>query len=98
MLEEYFGIAIGELGIAPTEFWLMTPAEINIASRYLYKSKMAHYDNISLAFYSAQAKAMSGKKFEPIFNKAEQKQRQAETKITKEDKQKELNYLKDLFN
>ena len=59
---------------------------------------MAHYDNISLAFYSAQAKAMSGKKFEPIFNKAEQKQRQSEQKISKEDKQKELNYLKDLFN
>ncbi len=98
MLEEYFGIAIGELGIAQSEFWLMTPAEINIASRYLYKSKMAHYDNISLAFYSAQAKAMSGKKFEPIFNKTEQKQKKAEQKISKEDKQKELNYLRGLFN
>lgn len=98
MLEEYFGIAIGELGIAPSEFWLMTPAEMNIASRYLYKSRMAYYDNISLSFYSAHAKAMSGKKFEPIFNKTEQKQKKAEQKISKEDKQKELNYLRGLFN
>ena len=39
----------------------------------------------------------NGKKWEPVFSKAEQKQRQAETKMSKEDKQKELSYLKDLF-
>ncbi len=98
MLEDYYGIAVGELSMAPSEFWLTTPAEINIASEYSYRNKMAHYDNISLAHYMAQAKAMSGKKWEPIFTKAEQKQEKAKTRVSKEQKAQELDYLKGLFN
>lgn len=76
----------------------MTPAEAEIAVKYSNKTRVGLLDNASYAVYNAIGKALGGKKWEPIFSKAEQKQRQAGTKIDKEDKQKELNYLKDLFN
>lgn len=76
----------------------MTPAEAEIAVKYSTKSKLSLLDNASFAVYNAIGKALGGKKWEPVFSKAEQKQRKAEQKINKEDKQKELNYLKELFN
>lgn len=76
----------------------MTPAEAEIAVKYSTKSRLNLLDNASFAVYNSIGKALGGKKWEPVFSKAEQKQRQTETKINKEDKQKELNYLKDLFN
>lgn len=76
----------------------MTPAEAEIAVRYNTKSRLGLLDNASFAVYNAIGKALGGKKWEPVFSKAEQKQRQVEIKINKEDKQKELNYLKELFN
>lgn len=75
----------------------MTPAEAEVAVKYSNKSKLNILDNVSFAVYSSVGKALGGKKWEPVFSKAEQKQRQAETKMSKEDKQKELSYLKDLF-
>lgn len=76
----------------------MTPAEAEIAVRFNNKNKLSLLDNASFAVYNAIGKALGGKKWEPVFSKAEQKQRHAEQKISKEDKQNELNYLKDLFN
>lgn len=98
ILEEYYGACVGDLHIAPSEFWLMTPAEAEIAVRFNNTSKLNLLDNASFAVYNAIGKALGGKKWEPVFSKAEQKQRQTETKISSEDKQKELNYLKELFN
>ncbi len=98
ILEEYYGACVGDLHIAPSEFWLMTPAEAEIAVRFSSNSKLNLLDNASYAVYNAIGKALGGKKWEPVFSKAEQKHRQAETKISREDKQKELNYLKELFN
>lgn len=76
----------------------MTPAEADIAVKYRNKSRLSILDNVSFAIYSSIGKAIGGKKWEPIFVKSERKQKNTEIKMNKEDKQKELNYLKSLFN
>lgn len=84
--------------MAPSEFWLMTPAEAEIAVMYSIKSKLGLLDNASFAVYNAIGKALSGKKWEPVFSKTEQKHKQSDVRVSKENKSKELNYLRNLFN
>jgi len=76
----------------------MTPAEAEIAVHFDTKKQLSFLDNYSYAIYSSVGKALGGKKWEPVFSKAEQKNKQREQKIDKQDKQRELNYLKELFN
>lgn len=76
----------------------MTPAEADVAVKYSNKVKLNLLDNVSYAVYNAVGSSLGGKKWEPVFNRAEQEKKKQETRVTKEQKKAELEYLKNIFN
>ena len=97
VVEEYFGVCVGTMHISPRDFWELTPQEASVITTYYTKHSQSLLDNVSLSVYTSVGKALGGKKWEPIFNRGETANT-SKNLITKEAKEAELNYLKNLFN
>ena len=100
LCEEYFGVCIGQLRMSPSDFYELTLKEASLAIEANNKTQLTLLDNYSLIVYSAIGKALGGEKWEAMYTKEEQDYVPAEpikTIYTKEEKQQELNSLKELF-
>ncbi len=89
-MEEVYKFYVGEIGLSPDEFYDSTPAELELKAMGYFEAKKNNLRLQSYAMTAGVINALSKKKVE-LFKENEVKT------ITREDKMKELTYLKNEF-